>query len=116
MKKTLKTLMLLGIVLIAVQGLLAQSIPTIEMPRLPNVLGNSNYGVGSSIAPVVTEFKNDALNSNVFSTYTPQSTFSVALANQQFTGLSYGTANYNGTGASTLQTSEGPIPNTNPVV
>ena len=104
MKKTLKPLMLIGMALIAVQGLLAQSIPTIEMPRNATVLANSNYGAGASIAPVVTEFKNDALNSNVFSTYTPQSTFSVALANQQFTGLSYGTANYNGTGVSTLQT------------
>jgi hypothetical protein len=104
MKKTLKPLMLIGIALIAVQGLLAQSIPTIEMPRLPNVLGNSNYGVGSSVDPVVTEFKNDNANSNVFTNYVPQSTFSVALANQQFTGLSYGTGNYNGTGVSTLQT------------
>lgn len=95
--------MLLGIVLIAVQGLLAQSIPTIEMPRLPNVLANSNYGLGSSVAPVVTEFKNDNANSSVFTNYVPQSTFSVALANQQFTGLSYGTANYNGQGVSTLQ-------------
>ena len=104
MKKTLKPLMLLGIVLIAVQGLLAQSIPTIEMPRLPNVLANSNYGLGSSVAPVVTEFKNDNANNSVFTNYVPQSTFSVALANQQFTGLSYGTANYNGQGVSTLQT------------
>lgn len=104
MKKSLKPLMLIGMGFMAVQGLLAQSIPTIEMPRNATVLGNSNYGLGSSTAPVVTEFKNDALNSNVFSTYTPQSTFSVALANQQFTGLSYGTANYNGTGISTLQT------------
>ena len=103
MKKTLKPLMLIGMALIAVQGLLAQNIPTIEMPRNPNVLANSNYGLGSSTTPVVTEFKNDALNSNVFSNYTPQSTFSVSLANQQFTGLSYGTANYNGTGVSTLQ-------------
>ncbi|MBL7701318.1 MAG: T9SS type A sorting domain-containing protein [Ferruginibacter sp.] len=103
MKKTLKPLMLIGMSLIAVQGLLAQSIPTIEMPRLPNVLGNSNYGVGSSISPVVTEFKNDNLNNNVFTNYVPQSTFSVSFANQQFTGLSYGTANYNGTGVSTLQ-------------
>jgi Secretion system C-terminal sorting domain len=104
MKKTLKPLMLIGMALIAVQVLLAQPIPTIEMPRLPNVLGNSNYGVGASVTPVVTEFKNDAINSDVFTNYVPQSTFSVALANQQFTGLSYGTANYNGTGASTLQT------------
>ena len=104
MKKTLKPLILIGMAIIAVQGLLAQSIPTIEMPRNATVLANSNYGVGSSITPVVTEFKNDAVNSNVFSTYTPQSTFSVALTNQQFTGLSYGTANYNGTGVSTLQT------------
>ena len=104
MKKNLKPLMLIGIALIAVQGLLAQLIPTIEMPRNPNVLGNSNYGIGSSISPVVTEFKNDALNSNVFSNHTPQSTFSVALTNQQFTGLNYGTANYNGLGVSTLQT------------
>ena len=96
--------MLLGMVLIAVEGLLAQSIPTIEMPRLPNVLGNSNYGIGSSVAPVVTEFKNDNANNSVFTNYVPQSTFSVALANQQFTGLSYGTANYNGQGVSTLQT------------
>ncbi len=104
MKKNLKPLILVGIVLLAVQGLLAQSIPTIEMPRNATVLANSNYGTGASILPVVTEFKNDALNSNVFSTYTPQSTFSVALTNQQFTGLSYGTANYGGLGISTLQT------------
>lgn len=104
MKRNLKPLMLIGMALLAVQGLLAQSIPTIEMPRNATVLGNSNYGPGASITPVVTEFKNDALNSNVFSTYTPQATFSVALSNQQFTGLSYGTANYNGTGVSTLQT------------
>jgi len=103
MKKTLKPLILFGMAIIAVQSLLAQSIPTIEMPRNATVLANSNYGVGASITPVVTEFKNDALNSNVFSTYTPQSTFSVALSNQQFTGLSYGTANYNGTGVSTVQ-------------
>jgi len=104
MKRNLKPLMLIGMALLAVQGLLAQSIPTIEMPRNATVLANSNYGSGSSTAPVVTEFKNDAANSNVFSTFLPQSTFSVALANQQFTGLSYGTANYNGTGVSTLQT------------
>lgn len=96
--------MLIGLAFIAVQGLFAQSIPTIEMPRNPNVLGNSNYGIGSSITPVVTEFKNDLLNNDVFINYVPQSTFTVALANQQFTGLNYGTANYNGTGVSTLQT------------
>lgn len=104
MKRNLKPLMLIGMALIAVQGLLAQSIPTIEMPRNATVLANSNYGPGASILPVVTEFKNDALNSNVFSTYLPQSTFSVALTNQQFTGLNYGTNDYNGTGVSTLQT------------
>lgn len=104
MKKTLKPLMLVGMALLAVQGLFAQSIPTIEMPRLPNVLGNSNYGVGASTTPVVTEFKNDNANSNVFTNYVPQSTFSVSFANQQFTGLNYGTANYNGTGVSTVQT------------
>lgn len=104
MKKTLKPLMLIGMSLMAVQGLLAQSIPTIEMPRLPNVLANSNYGTGASIAPVVTEFKNDNANSNVFTNYTPQSTLSVSFTNQQFTTLNYGTANYNGTGVSTLQT------------
>lgn len=104
MKQTLKPLILIGMALMAVQGLLAQSIPTIEMPRNATVLANSNYGSGSSTNPVVTEFRNDALNSNVFSTYTPQSTFSVSFSNQQFTGLSYGTANYNGTGVSTLQT------------
>ena len=106
MKKTLKPLVMIGIALIAAKGLLAQSIPTIEMPRNATVtpLPNSNYGSGSSILPVVTEFKNDAANSNFFTTYTPQSTFSVSLVNQQFTGLSYGTANYNGTGVSTLQT------------
>jgi hypothetical protein len=106
MKKTLKPLVLIGMALIAVQGLFAQSIPTIEMPRNATItpLPNSNYGNGSSINPVVTEFKNDAANSNVFTTYTPQSTFSVALTNQQFTGLNYGTTNYNGTGVSTLQT------------
>ena len=96
--------MLVGIALLAMKSpLLAQNIPTIEMPFIANVLPNSNYGVGSSIAPVVTEFKNDVANSNAFSTYTPQSTFSVALTNQQFTGLNYGTANYNGLGISTLQ-------------
>ena len=104
MKKTLKPLILIGMAILAVQGLLAQSIPTIEMPRNATVLANSNYGVGSSTTPVVTEFKNDAANSNVFTTYTPQSTFSVALANQQFTGLNYGTPNYNGLGVSTVQT------------
>ncbi|MFZ1454068.1 MAG: hypothetical protein WAT20_15285, partial [Ferruginibacter sp.] len=104
MKRNLKPLILIGMALLAVQGLLAQSIPTIEMPRNATVLANSNYGTGASILPVVTEFKNDNANSNVFSSYVPQSTFSVALANQQFTGLSYGTANYNGTGVSTVQT------------
>ena len=104
MKKNLKPLMLIGMALITVQGLLAQSIPTIEMTRNATVLPNSNYGQGASIVPVVTEFKNDAANSNVFTAYTPQSTFSVALANQQFTGFNYGTPNYNGTGVSTLQT------------
>ena len=106
MKKNLKPLMLIGMALIIVQGLLAQSIPTIEMSRnaTNTPLPNSNYGQGASILPVVTEFKLDAANSNVFTTYTPQSTFSVALANQQFTGLNYGTADYNGTGVSTLQT------------
>ncbi len=104
MKKTLKPLIFVGIALIAMQSLIAQSIPTIEMPFVATVLPNSNYGVGTSIAPVVTEFKNDALNNNVFTTYLPQSTFSVALTNQQFTGLNYGTTNYNGTGVNTTQT------------
>lgn len=104
MKRNLKPLILIGTALLAVQGLIAQNIPTIEMPRNATVLANSNYGAGASTTAVVTEFKNDAANSNVFSTFLPQSTLSVALANQQFTGLSYGTANYNGTGVSTLQT------------
>jgi hypothetical protein len=104
MKRNLKHLMLIGTAVLAVQGLLAQSIPTVEMPRNATVLANSNYGPGASTTPVVTEFKLDAANSNSFSTYTPQSTFTVSFANQQFTGLSYGTPNYNGTGVSTVQT------------
>ena len=104
MKKSLKPLMLIGMTLMALQGLLAQAIPTLEMQRNATPLGNSNYGLGSSIIPVVTEFRNDAANSSVFSAYTPQSTFTVSLTNQQFTGLNYGTANYNGLPVSTLQT------------
>ncbi len=104
MKANFKPLVLVVLALVAIQSLLAQNIPTIEMPRNATVLANSNYGPGSSISPVVTEFKLDATNNNTFGTYLPQSTFSVALANQQFTGLNYGTGNYNGTGVSTLQT------------
>lgn len=97
MKKTLKPLMLVGIALIAMQGLMAQAIPTIELPYLPTGgNGGTNLGIGASTAPVVPKFWNDNANSNSFTTYTPTSTFSVALANQQFTGLNYGTANYGG--------------------
>jgi len=101
MKKNLKPLMLVGMALLAIQGLMAQSIPTIEMPF---VTTGTNLGVGASTDPVVVQFRNDALNNNTFSTYTPTSTLTVSLTNQQFTGLSYGSANYNGTGVSTLQT------------
>ncbi len=104
MKKSLKPLILIGMTFIAVQGLLAQSIPTLEMQRNAPPLGTANYGPGASLNPVVTEFRNDNLNNSVFSAHTPQSTFTVSLTNQQFTGLSYGTANYNGLGVSTLQT------------
>ena len=104
MKKNLKQIMLVGATLLLVQGVVAQSIPTLEMQRNAVPLANANYGPGASIIPVVTEFRNDALNSNSFSAYTPQSTFTVKLTNQQFTGLNYGTANYNGIGVSTLQT------------
>jgi len=93
--------MLVGMALLAIQGLMAQSIPTIEMPF---VTTGTNLGVGASTDPVVVQFRNDALNNNTFSTYTPTSTLTVSLTNQQFTGLSYGSANYNGTGVSTLQT------------
>ena len=71
---------------------------------MPFVTPVTNLGTGVSISPVVAEFKNDAINSSVFTAYTPTSTFSVALTNQQFTGLNYGTANYQGSGFSTLQT------------
>jgi len=101
MKKNLKPLMLVGMALLAIQGLKAQSIPTIEMPF---VTTGTNLGVGASTSPVVVQFRNDALNNNAFSTYTPTSTLTVELTNQQFTGLNYGSANYNGTGVSTLQT------------
>lgn len=104
MKKSLKPLMLFLLALSAVMGVMAQPIPIMEMPVNANPLGNSNYGFGSSIVPVVTEFKKDAFNNDNFSTYFPRSTFSVSLTNQQFTGLNYGTANYNGTGVNTLQT------------
>lgn len=104
MKKILKPLMLVGIALIAMQGLMAQAIPTIELPYLPTGgNGGTNLGIGASIAPVVPKFWNDNANSNAFTTYTPTSTFSVALANQQFTGFNYGTANYGGLGISTQQ-------------
>lgn len=104
MKKSLKPVMLFLLALSAVMGVMAQPIPIMEMPVNANPLGNSNYGFGSSIVPVVTEFKKDAFNNDNFSTYFPRSTFSVSLTNQQFTGLNYGTANYNGTGVNTLQT------------
>lgn len=103
MKNNFKCL-LIGMSLLAAQNISAQSIPTMEMPLNAEVLPNSNYGLGASTAPVVTRFKNDLLNNSVFTTYTPASTFTVSFANQQFTGLNYGTANYNGTGISTLQT------------
>lgn len=104
MKKSLKPLMLFLLALSAVMGVMAQPIPIMEMPVTANPLANSNYGFGSSIVPVVTEFKKDAFNNDNFSTYFPRSTFSVSLTNQQFTGLNYGTANYNGAGVNTLQT------------
>ena len=100
MKKTLKPLMLVGIALIAMQGLMAQSIPTIELPFSTT---GTNLGVGASISPVVPQFRTDAANSNVFTPYSPTSTFSVALTNQQFTGLNYGSANYGGFGINTQQ-------------
>lgn len=96
--------MLVGIALIAIQSLMAQSIPTIELPYLPTGgNGGTNLGIGASTAPVVPKFWNDNANSNVFTAYTPASTLSVALTNQQFTGLSYGTPNYNGLGINTQQ-------------
>jgi hypothetical protein len=105
MKLIFKNLMLVwALLMLGIAHAFAQAIPTLEMPRNATNLAISNYGQGTSITPVVTEFKNDNLNSNAFSVYTPQLTFSVALTNQQFTGLSYGTNNYNGTGLSTIQT------------
>ena len=102
MKKKLKPLMLVGMMLIAMQGLLAQSIPTVEMPLLTTA---TNSGTGAGINPIGVQFQNDALNNDVFSAYSPTSTFTVSLTNQQFTGLpAYGTANYGGSGFSTLQT------------
>jgi Secretion system C-terminal sorting domain len=105
MKRNLKPLMLVGIALVAIQGLFAQSIPTIELPYLPTGgNGGTNLGVGASTSPVIPKFWNDNANSNVFTAYVPASTFSVALTNQQFTGLNYGTPNYNGLGINTQQT------------
>jgi len=95
--------MLFLVALVAASGIMAQPIPIMEMPLNANPLANSNYGFGSSVNPVVTEFKKDAFNNSNFSTYFPRSTFSVALTNQQFTGLNYGTSNYNATGVSTVQ-------------
>lgn len=92
--------MLIGLTLIAVQGLFAQAIPILEMPFVTTV---TNMGTGSSISPVIAEYKLDATNNNTFSTYSPTSTFTVALTNQRFTGLNYGTANYQGSGYSTQQ-------------
>ena len=104
MKKSLKPLMLIGLTLIVVQGLIAQSIPTLEMQlNGPTVPGN-NYGLGTSTNPVVTQFRNDLLNNGVYTQGLPPSTLTVSLANQQFTGFNYGTPNYNGLGVSTVQT------------
>jgi hypothetical protein len=103
MKKNLKTVVLCLVASIAFLGVIAQSIPVMELPLNTSATTPSNHGFGSSIVPVVSVFKKDASNNSTFSTYHPNSTFTVALANQQFTGLSYGTANYNGTGISTVQ-------------
>ncbi len=77
----------------------------LEMQRQTNV-GSSNYGFGLSTNPVVTQFRLDAVNNNTFSANVPISTFTVSLANQQFTGLNYGRADYyaDGSNFNTLQT------------
>jgi hypothetical protein len=102
MKTTLKSLCLSAALMLAYTGVMSQAIPTIEMPLDQTIFANSNQGVGVSSNPVIVKFSNDAINSNVFSTYGASCT--ISFKNQQFIGLNYGTANYAGSGNSSLQT------------
>jgi Secretion system C-terminal sorting domain len=102
MKTTLKSLCLSAALMLAYTGVMSQAIPTIEMPLNQTIFANSNQGTGVSSNPVIVEFKNDANNSNSFSAYS--STCTISFRNQQFTGLSYGTASYDNSGNSSLQT------------
>ena len=103
MKLIFKNL-LLSAAFFSATSVFSQALPTVEMRKDPTVLPNSNYGFGTSASPIVTEFSNDEVNNNTFSTLSPRSTFTVSFKNQQFTNLNYGTSNYGGLGYSTLQT------------
>jgi hypothetical protein len=103
MKKSIKLMILIIVLQIANNNSFAQAI--LEMQRQTNV-GSANYGSGLNTNPVVTQFRLDAINNNTFTANTPVSTFTVSFANQQFTGLNYGRADYFGDGSNfnTLQT------------
>ncbi len=102
MKTTLKSLCLSTALLLTFSGVMAQAIPTIEMPMSQTIFANSNQGKGVSADPVIIGFKNDVANSNIFSAYS--STITISFKNQVFTGLNYGTASYDNQGFSSLQT------------